>query len=102
MFRKAYPDNPDFVQEQALTTFLDNCYDSTDFRLSLKRTKPKTLQEAITNAMQEKSLRLTERDNINKSLRVFGANREDKRKSRHRYQGTSRKESTMKPRGNLN
>ena len=102
MLRKAYTDNPDCVQEQALTTCFDNCYGSTDFRLSVKITKPKTLQEAITNAMQEECLRLTVRENINKSQRVFGANREDKRRNRNRYQGTSRRESTMKPKGNLN
>ena len=102
LFRKAYPDNLDFVQELALTTFLDNCSDFSDFRLSLKRTKPKTLQDAITNAMQEECLRLTERENINKPQKVFGANREDKGRSRNRYQGTRRRESTTKPKGNLN
>jgi hypothetical protein len=33
--------------------FLDKCGQSEDFRLAVKRTRPKTLQEAVVNAMQE-------------------------------------------------
>ena len=63
LYRKAYPNNLDIVKEQSLITFLDNCHKSTDFRLAVKRTNPKTTQEAITNAMKEECLRLTENEN---------------------------------------
>lgn len=62
LFRKAYPHNIEIVEEQAIITFLDNCHESTDFRLAVKRTRPKTLHEAITSSVQEESLRLTERE----------------------------------------
>ncbi|MCG7878550.1 MAG: hypothetical protein N0C90_19795, partial [Candidatus Thiodiazotropha endolucinida] len=62
LYRKAYPDNTEIVEEQAIITFLDNCHDSTDFRLAVKRTRPKTVHEAVTSAVQEESLRLTERE----------------------------------------
>ncbi|MEW8548533.1 MAG: hypothetical protein AB2693_33955, partial [Candidatus Thiodiazotropha sp.] len=68
LYRKAYPNNLDIVKEQAMITFLDNCHESTDFRLAVKRTGPKTIQEAVTNAMKEESLRLTE---IEKPKRNF-------------------------------
>jgi hypothetical protein len=41
-----YPENPDIVEENAMKAFLDNCGQSEDFRLAVKRTRPKTLQEA--------------------------------------------------------
>ena len=62
LYRKAYPNNLDIVREQLLQTFLDNCHESTDFRLTVKRTDPKTIQEAITSAMKEECLRLTEKE----------------------------------------
>ena len=62
LYRKAYPDNVEIVEEQAIITFLDNCHESTDFRLAVKRTRPKTLHEAVTSAVQEESLQLTERE----------------------------------------
>ena len=62
LYRKAYPNNLDIVKEQSLITFLDNCHESTDFRLAVKRTNPKTTQEAITSAMKEECLRLTENE----------------------------------------
>lgn len=62
LYRKAYPDNTEIVEEQAIITFLDNCHESSDFRLAVKRTRPKTLHEAVTSAVQEESLRLTERE----------------------------------------
>ena len=60
LYRKVYPNNMDIVKEQAMITFLDNCHESVDFRLAVKRTSPKTIQEAVTNAMKEEGLRLTE------------------------------------------
>lgn len=102
LFRKAYPDNPDFVKEQALTTFLDNCHDSSDFRLSLRRTKPKTLQEAITNAMEEECVRLTERENSSKPKRAFGTRREVKGRGRGENRDSSRMESSTKSSSHLN
>ena len=62
LYRKAYPDNTEIVEEQAMITFLDNCHDSTDFRLAVKRTRPETLHDAVTAAVLEESLRLTERE----------------------------------------
>ena len=62
LYRKAYPNNTRIVEEQTIITFLDNCHDSTDFRLAVKRTRPKPLHDAVTSAVQEESLRLTERE----------------------------------------
>ena len=42
--------------------FLDKCGQSEDFRLAIKRTRPKTLQEAVVNALQEECLRVSEKD----------------------------------------
>ena len=42
--RRAYPENLDVVRENALTTFLENCSDSADFRMAVKQTRPQTLQ----------------------------------------------------------
>ena len=62
LYRRAYPENPDIVEENAIKAFLDNCGQSEDFRLAIKRTRPKTLQEAVVNAMQEECLRVSEKD----------------------------------------
>lgn len=62
LYRKAYPENRDYIQESSLKTFLDN-YNSedSDFRNAVKRIPPKILQEAIiTAAMQEECNRLGE------------------------------------------
>ncbi|MEW8546890.1 MAG: hypothetical protein AB2693_25525 [Candidatus Thiodiazotropha sp.] len=63
LYRKAYPNNLDIVKEQSLQTFLDNCHESKDFRITVKRTDPKTIQDAITSAMKEECLRMTENAN---------------------------------------
>ncbi|CAC5355217.1 unnamed protein product [Mytilus coruscus] len=60
--RRPYPGNPDIVEENALKAFLDKCGQSEDFRLAVKRTRPKNLQEAVINAMQEECLRIGEKD----------------------------------------
>ena len=57
LFRRAYPENREYVMESSLKTFLDNCSDSDDFRLAVKRTRPKTLDEAVMAAMQEECIR---------------------------------------------
>lgn len=62
LYRRAYPENPDIVEENAIKSFLDKCGQSEDFRLAVKRTRPKTLQEAVLNAMQEECLRVGERE----------------------------------------
>ena len=66
LFRRAYPESLDVIRENALTTFLENCSDSADFRMAVKRTKPQTLQEAVKNAIQEECIRLGESDKKNK------------------------------------
>lgn len=43
-----------------MKTFLDNCSASEKFRLAVKRTRPKTLDDAVTAAMQEECIRSTE------------------------------------------
>ena len=60
LYRRAYPNNREFVQESSMKTFMDNCSSNEDFRLAVKRMRPKTLQEAVTVAMQEECIRLTE------------------------------------------
>ena len=60
LYRRAHPGNRDYVEEASLKTFLDNCSYEDDFRLAVKRTRPKTLQDAVTSAMQEECIRMTE------------------------------------------
>lgn len=43
---------------------MDNCNADNDFRLAVKRTRPKSLQEAVTAAMQEECIRMTENRNL--------------------------------------
>ncbi len=62
LLRRAYPSNPEIVEENAIKSFLDKCGQSEDFRLSVKRLRPRTLQEAVFYAMQEECLRAGERD----------------------------------------
>lgn len=58
LYRKAYPDN---VCTRTVTNpFLDSCHDSSDFRMSVKRTHPSNLHQAITCAMQEGCFKKTE------------------------------------------
>ena len=42
---------------------MDNCSENENFRLAVKRTRPKTLEEAVTAAMQEECIRITESKN---------------------------------------
>ena len=60
LYRKAYPDNRDYVQESSMKTFLDNCSEDHEFRFAVKRTRPRNLQDAVTAAMQEECIRLGE------------------------------------------
>lgn len=43
-----------------MKTFLDNSSASEEFRLAVKPTRPKTLDDAVTAAMQEECIRSTE------------------------------------------
>jgi len=58
--RKAYSHSVESVGELAVTTFFENHHDSTDFRLAVKRTRQKSLHAAITAALQEKNIRMTD------------------------------------------
>lgn len=69
-YRRAYPGNPEIVEESAIKSFLDKCGQDEDFRLAVKRCKPKTLQEAVTSAMQEDCLRVGERE-LSNERKVF-------------------------------
>ena len=62
LFRRAYPSNPVIVEENSIKYFLDKCGQSEEFRLAVKRMRPKTLQEAVYFAMQEECLRAGEKD----------------------------------------
>ncbi|CAC5377716.1 TTN [Mytilus coruscus] len=62
MYRTAYPDTPEIVEEKSIKAFLDKCGQSEDFRLAVERTRPKTLQEAVNNSMREECLRAGEKD----------------------------------------
>lgn len=73
LYRRAYPSNPEIVQENSIRTFLDACGESEEFRMVIRRTKPKTLQEAVTSAMQEECIRINERHSIKQLKRnVYG------------------------------
>lgn len=62
IYQRAYPGNPDIVEGNAIKSFLDKCGQSEEFRLAVKRTRPRTLQEAILSAMQEECLRIGEKE----------------------------------------
>ena len=74
LYRRAYPDNREHVQESSMKTFMDNCSDTEDFRLAVKRTRPKTLKDAVTAAMQEECIRMTEDRNY-AERRTYRVNR---------------------------
>ncbi|CAC5364672.1 unnamed protein product [Mytilus coruscus] len=40
LYRRAYPGNPEIVEENSIKAFLDKCGQSEDFRLAVKRTRP--------------------------------------------------------------
>ena len=90
LFRRAYPESLDVIRENALTTFLENCSDSADFRMAVKRTKPQTLQEAVKNAIQEECIRMgeSEKKSMSKpSKPVFDLDEDPKiTPERERYQ----------------
>lgn len=70
LYRRAYPKNREYVLESSMKTFLDNCSASEKFRLAEKRTRPKTLDNAWTAAMQEEYMRSTE-NNIYQSRKDY-------------------------------
>lgn len=55
LFRKDYPDNTGIVQEQEIITFLDNCYESTDFKLAVKRKYPKRYMMQLPPSCKKKA-----------------------------------------------
>ena len=67
LYRRAHPANREFVEINSLKTFLDNCSDNDDFRLAVKRARPKTVNEAVTVAMQEECIRIGEMENTKSS-----------------------------------
>ena len=74
LYRRAYPENLEHVQESSMKTFMDNCSDTEDFRLAVKRTRPKTFQDAVTAAMQEECIIMTEDPNYAEK-RTYRVNR---------------------------
>lgn len=64
LYRRDHPGNRKYVEETSLRTFMDNCNTDNDFRLAVKRTRPKSVQEAVTAAMQEECMRMTENRNL--------------------------------------
>ena len=97
LHRKAYPDCAEIVGELSLSIFLDNCHESADFRLAVKRTRPKCLQDAVIAAIQEESLRQSEHQkprNDYRSGRVYqmngryGRGRGYSRRGRGRWYGS--------------
>lgn len=100
VYRKAYPDNLEFVAEQAKTTFLDTCHDSSEFRLAVKRTHPKCLQAAVTNAMQEMCLRSTEREQLPmEQQRVYDVESRNSRTYRNVHPSRGRRQESREKNG---
>lgn len=67
LHRRAYLVSHKVVQENSIRTFLDACGESEDFRVAIRRTKPKTLLEAVSSATQEECIRINER-NMNRPV----------------------------------
>ncbi|CAC5397283.1 unnamed protein product [Mytilus coruscus] len=65
LYRRAYTSHPELVQENSIRSFLDACGESEEFRMFIRRTMSKTLQEAVSSAMQEECIRMNE-GNVNK------------------------------------
>lgn len=98
LYRRAYSNNREYVQESSMKTFMDNCSEVEDFRLAVKRTRPKTLQDAITASMQEECIRLTENRKLKREYKppVFGVNKPrettngEMKTERREYNGSKR------------
>lgn len=60
LYRRAYPGNRGCIDENSLKTFLDNCSENEEFRMAVKRTRPRSVQEAVTSAMQEECIQIGE------------------------------------------
>ncbi|VDI04546.1 Hypothetical predicted protein [Mytilus galloprovincialis] len=69
LYRRAYPGNPEIVEENSIKAFLDKCGQSEDFRLAVKRTRPNTLQEAVNNSMQEECLRIGKKNLVSQHFK---------------------------------
>lgn len=50
------------AREHSLQAFLNKCGDTEDFRLAVKRTKPRNISETVSNAIHEEYLRIGERE----------------------------------------
>lgn len=92
LFIRAYSGNGACVDENSVKTFLDNCSENEEFRMSVKRTGPNTIQEAVTSATQEECIRLGEERSLkdSKTVRrdIYAVNA--KQLSRGIYQNLSR------------
>ncbi|CAG2229271.1 unnamed protein product [Mytilus edulis] len=77
LYRRAYPSQPELVHENGIRSFLDACGESEEFRMLIRRTKPRTLQKAIASAMQEECNRMNE-GNVTKVDRRNNVNTAEK------------------------
>ncbi|CAC5363769.1 unnamed protein product [Mytilus coruscus] len=79
LYRRPYPASPDTVQENSIKTFLDACGESDEFRPSVRRSRPKTLQDHVTSAMETECIRLSERhkNSIKKTVYSVETNNKD-------------------------
>ncbi|CAC5364643.1 unnamed protein product [Mytilus coruscus] len=78
LYRRAYPASPDTVQENSIKTFLDAYGESEEFRLSVRRSRPKTLQDAVTSAMEKEYIRLSKRHKISAKKTVYSVETHNK------------------------
>jgi len=88
LYRRAYPTSPDTVQENSIKTFLDACGESEEFRLAVRRSRPKTLQDAVTSAMQEECIRMSERTKYPVKRNVYSIESIDMEKQNGSRQNT--------------
>ena len=98
LYRRAHPNNRDYVEEISLKTFMDNCSDDDEFRLAVKRTRPTTLQEAVTAAMQEECIRLTENRKIREPRNhrpIYDVNQDRRQNGNYRAQRNTNRDVTQ-------
>ncbi|CAC5364625.1 unnamed protein product [Mytilus coruscus] len=93
LYRRAYPASLDTVQENSIKTFLDACGESEEFRLSVRRSRPKTLQDAVTSAMEEECIRLSERHKNSMKKTVYSVETNNKDQySRRKVENSAQRE----------
>ncbi|CAC5382509.1 unnamed protein product [Mytilus coruscus] len=71
LHKRAYPSHQELVQENSIRSFLDACGESEEFRMFIRQTKPKTLQEDVSSAMQEECIRINEGNVNKKATEIF-------------------------------